>query len=207
MDNEKILIQALEMEENGKSVPEILALFPEAAEELKEMFAVSEILAQEKEKIMPPARTLDKVVTSAAMARYINQGETKGRPRQPINLIIFKIMKSFWRTVVPVGLVAVAFLAVVYYQHGQTLTGQNQSANTAVPLKVDVQKGKTDIQGVDLPAGPLTASDVDKVANDLVNDYASEGAVFDEEDANASLVTSDKEAASELGGIYNPNEF
>jgi len=62
-NNEQILEEALDLWENGKSIPEILSLFPNQRKMLKESFSTFAILDSEKKKITEPEALLDNVVS------------------------------------------------------------------------------------------------------------------------------------------------
>ncbi|MBI4692104.1 MAG: hypothetical protein HY773_01535, partial [Candidatus Terrybacteria bacterium] len=86
---EKILSEALKLQEEGKTIPEILDLFPGHKKELGEIFETIEILKNQKEKIIPPKELLNKIITSAETERYSYYRED-GRP-SIINIIFNQI--------------------------------------------------------------------------------------------------------------------
>lgn len=86
---EKIISEALELQEKGRSIPEILSLFPEYKKELEEMFETIRVLASQKEKILPKQELLTKIisqinpeksVTKPKISRYLYRGELRVDP-------------------------------------------------------------------------------------------------------------------------------
>jgi DNA-directed RNA polymerase subunit F len=81
---EKIMGEALELKEKGKTISEILDWYPEYKKELKKMFQTIDILSREKEKILPSKElltkilselTIEKSVTEKEFSRYLYRGE------------------------------------------------------------------------------------------------------------------------------------
>lgn len=60
---EKFITEALELQEKGKTVPEILDLFPKHRRELEEIFEAQGIIAGGKENIVPPKELLTKIIS------------------------------------------------------------------------------------------------------------------------------------------------
>lgn len=85
---EKILVETLKLYEKGKTIPEILNLYPNYKEELQEMFQVIKVLMAAREKIAPPKELLANIisqiqdkegVTNFKEGRYLDRGAIKGR--------------------------------------------------------------------------------------------------------------------------------
>jgi|GEM_PF-4221255 len=86
---EKIMSEALEFKEKGKTISEILDLYPEYKKNLKEMFQTIDVLAREKEKALPSKELLTKIVSGVGLensvtekqfSRYLHRGEKKPPP-------------------------------------------------------------------------------------------------------------------------------
>lgn len=117
--SEKILSEALELWMRGKTIREILDLFPKSKKELREIFQVIDILNQKKESVRPPKESLISIinqlpeaesVTSPATDRYPYRGEIKkGRPSI---LQLFSVSNQFMskKLYVGVGVLALVLL-------------------------------------------------------------------------------------------------
>lgn len=125
---EKSIQEALELREKGKSIPEILSLFPEYRKELEEIFVIIEVLSSEKDKIKPSRVILDKIisqipvkdnVTDPKINRYL---DTEGKKGRPLIVHLSKIGELFnsmsKTTIILTGflVVAVVVLAGIYLQ-------------------------------------------------------------------------------------------
>lgn len=66
---EEILAQALEMQQKGTPSSDIYRSFPVYREELEEIFQLLDILAEEKEKIVPEKEILKKIVAEVKLAK------------------------------------------------------------------------------------------------------------------------------------------
>jgi len=176
---EKILSEALKLQEEGKTIPEILDLFPEHKKELGGIFETIEILKNQKEKIIPPKELLNKIITSAETERYSYREE--GRP-SIINIIlnqIHNLMAPKWK----MTLALVAIIAVIgifaYYQLGQK-----------APQQIGIL--------------PKATGNVDDVVNGLLQEISSEELFLEDELlGDISLVNIDNQAIDDFGQSYN----
>ncbi len=135
---EKALSEALELQEKGRSTPEILNLLPEFKEELGELFRVIEVLYREKENIVPQKEILTNIisristnedVTNKETERYLYRGEVKGRPSIPEEVISkTESMFTKWKILLPIGVAAVIVLAVITTQFTGRITGRKSTS-------------------------------------------------------------------------------
>lgn len=180
---EEILNKALELKKEGKSVPEILALFPEQKKELEEMFETIKILARQKEKILPPKELLSKIITNTETERY-SYREEKGRPS--IINIIFNQIHNFMAPKLKLTLALIAIVAVIgifsYYQLG---------------LRAPQQLAKEGVL-------PKATGNIDDAVISLLQDASSEELFFENElSGDISLVNMDSQAIDDFGQSYN----
>lgn len=86
---EQILIRAIELYEQGKPIPEILNLYPQQQEEIKEVLETADYLKSTREKVVPSREILNQIlaqvssdasVTKVQANRYLYRGGEKGRP-------------------------------------------------------------------------------------------------------------------------------
>ncbi|HEY4475326.1 MAG TPA: hypothetical protein VJB92_01200 [Candidatus Paceibacterota bacterium] len=97
---EKILIKALELHERGRKPAEILAMFPEAKAEIKELFAAMEMFGNAKKHINPEPRLLHEILKKI---------ETK----EEQILFVHRRRFHFRQTIVPVGALALLLIVIL----------------------------------------------------------------------------------------------
>ncbi|MDD2758525.1 MAG: hypothetical protein PHD72_04120 [Patescibacteria group bacterium] len=192
-NSEKILLEAWRLKEEGKTWPEILNLYPESAEEIKEIFSTADILTREAEKINPEPVALRavvekisaaEIVTNKSRVRNINQEAVKGRALQNIASSFRYLMSLTWKTIVPVSLVIVLGAAVGVYQFG--VKPARDTAN------------QTDYEFV--------SDDINEALNSLDQDADGLESAFDE-DADITVVDSDSQALNAFDNINNVYEL
>jgi len=126
---EKVLEKTLEYLDNGKSPAEILNLFPEHQETLKEIFSTINLLKKERGSIVPYRELLKQIiehlpvgVTNGVNPRYLYRKEVEAKDRPSLlSNIITKFHESTalkWKIIVPAGIVTVIALFAVYSQFG-----------------------------------------------------------------------------------------
>lgn len=179
---EKILNEALRLQEEGKSIPEILNLFPEQKRALEEMFETIKILKDQKERVMPPKELLSKIITNIETERY-SYREEEGRPS--IINIIFNQIHNFMAPKLKLTLALIAIVAVIgifsYYQLG---------------LKAPQQLAKEGVL-------PKATGNIDDAVISLLQDASSEELFLEEELNDISLVNMDSQAIDDFGQSYN----
>lgn len=179
---EKIIIEALKLKDEGKSLPEILNLFPEYKEELDGLFNVADILSEEKNKIVAPESLWAKIITSIDINRFILRGdEDKGRASLNNLNQIQDSMTINWKIVFGAAVFGI-IAAVVYFQFG---------------IK-PAQFAKEGEEGMALaPTG-----NIDDMAAILLADASSDGAALLTE-ADISLIDTDSQVIDDFGQSYN----
>lgn len=210
---ENILSKALKLYEKGRTILEILNLFPEHRKELEEMFQTIHMLIREKEKIIPPPELLAKIisqiqiqsnVTNAEKSRYLYRGETKGRPS--LNIIIRQISNPMtwnWKIILPLGIVAVLVVVVLFFQIGKG----PQVAEKEQPSPIAEQPQVTG-PVVEKPAAlPAATGNVDDAVNSVIAAIDNELTILNEYDSDAALLELDSQTISDFGQAYNENEF
>lgn len=75
---DEIIIKALKLKENGKTISEILDLFPEYRNDLSDIFRAINILEQTKEKIAPSPDLLSAIVAKSIINHSIQREGNKG---------------------------------------------------------------------------------------------------------------------------------
>lgn len=193
MDNEqteKIIMEALKLIEEGKSMPEILNLFPEHIKELGEIFKIMEILGKEKDGVAPDKKLLAKIlseidaeVTTSGESRFIlRDDEIKGRVS--VNDKKIKFMTINWK--LTFGVIVLAIVASVSYY---------QFVLKEKPL--EIAKAPIDISVV-----PATGN-VDDIVLALLNDADAETAILANIESDANLILADSQAIDDFGQSYN----
>ncbi|MDD5430787.1 MAG: hypothetical protein PHP03_00995 [Candidatus Pacebacteria bacterium] len=185
-NSENILMEALKLQEQGRSVQEILNLYPENKNELQEMFETIDFLNKEKNKIEPSKEVLEKIIDQISSEKYVTNEEINRcsyRKGRLINLSqIHNIMN--WKLIVPIGVVAVLAVFLISQYGG------------SAPQYV---------QNIISPATP--AEKIDDVVDNIMAELVSENTVFAEEDGDALLVQMDSQELSDFGQSYNENEY
>lgn len=193
MDNEqmeKIIMEVLELIEEGKSMQEILNSFPEYKKELEEIFKVAEILKKEKDGALPNKNLLVKIlsgidteVTASGENRFIlRDDEIKGRVS--VNDKKIKFMTINWK--LTFGIIVLAIVASASYY---------QFVLKEKPL--EIVKAPTDI-------GVVSATgNVDDVVLALLNDVDAEAAILANIESDANLILADSQAIDDFGQSYN----
>lgn len=177
---ETILSQALLADQQGKTLPEILALFPEEEQEIKEMFEIIADLDAKKDKLNPSPEILQKILTNlegrqiTAEAKKINL-DNKGRLLFSLNIIKELFMTQKLKIAIPVLAVLILVVAGAYIYLGS-------------------QAG--------------TAADVEnEIAAALDSELAQEAALTDQGDANLDVALADEQIINEFNQTYDDNQL
>ena len=118
--NEKILIEALELLDQGKSREEIFNLSPKNREDLEEILKTAALLTHAKNTIVPPKKLLFDILSKLPPAA--------GAPQMPS---LPKVRLARWLVLVPVGgLTLLLMLALAATQNGTPII---QKLDTAFP--------------------------------------------------------------------------
>jgi hypothetical protein len=211
----EIMNEALKLKDEGKTIPEILDGYPEYRKELEEMFSTINFLNQEKEKIAAPQDVLRKIVTNEEISRYLERGgeykekirmgafglpkpqaearysDAKGRASEILSQITNR-MTNRWKIFVPVGIVALAIIALAIYSQLGKETPQVAQEQEGAEQQVAV-----------VPA----TGNVDDAINALVQAATADQAASNQEEGDISLLLADSQAIGDFGQSYNESEF
>lgn len=194
-EGEKNLIKALEFYESGKSISEILNLWPKDREKLTKIFDAIGLLEKEGKKIIPPKELLmeiinqTQIVTNSKENSYLyGDNNKKGR----INLInqIHKFMSLKWKIGIPVGIVVIA-LAFFSYNQFSVIAPDSTEKIVEIPEV----------------SAPVVTANIDNAVDALVLSADEEQAIFESELSDVSLLEMDDSILSDFGQTYDENLF
>jgi hypothetical protein len=200
---EKILEKVLELLEQGRSVSEILNLFPEFETELKEIFQIVEALS--KEKITPQKELLEKIisqietekpVTKEEPSRYIDkEGKLKGRPSLANFVENWINMADKWKVIVPVGVLVIATVLIVA---NQLLKKPSEISGPAV----------TPVSPKEVVGPSVATGNVDDIVSAVLSDAFAEGSQTEKNmQDDVELLGLDSQAINDFSQVYNESEF
>jgi len=203
---EKILNKALELKDKGKSPSEILELFPEYKNELKDFFGIIDVFS--REKITPSKELLEKIisqidsngeVTEKEFNRYSFKGGLKGRPSSINDIKNRQTMAEKWKIFVPIGVLVVVAVLIVGFQL------LKKPSETAVS-----QKGKgitTETPTAQEGEVPKATDNVDDMISALVGDSNAEFSQSSKEADDIELLNFDSQVINDFGQSYNESDF
>lgn len=204
---EEILEKTLEYLDGGKSPAEILDLFPEHREVLKEILSTVNLLKKEGESVTSSKELFKQIidqipdgVTNEVNPRYLYKKEVAGRPfLSSITIKIHDLMTINWKVWMPLGIIAVVALVVIgSYQFG-----------TKAPVAEETPLAPIAAPKQELPVAvtkPATGN-VDDAVNTILASVFDDQAIFADVEKDAELVAADSQAISDFGQSYNENEF
>ncbi|TSD03763.1 MAG: hypothetical protein Athens071426_45 [Parcubacteria group bacterium Athens0714_26] len=208
---ERIFEKVLELLDSGKSQEEILNLFPESREMLKEIFFTINLFKKEGESIIPSKELFKQIieripsgVTNEVNPRYLYRKEVQSRfSFKKINNItkIYNLMTINWKIWAPVGIVAVVTLVTIgFNQLGikapqAPIAGEMTQAPVAVSQELPVAVTK-----------PATGN-VDDAVDAILASISDDEAFFADATKDAELIAADSQSISNFGQSYNENEF
>jgi hypothetical protein len=194
-NKEQILIKALQLNEQGRPVQEILDLFPEHKTDLREMFEMMDILTKEKNQIKPSKELLLKIISQITSEKTkVTTNEIDRYSYHKGRLInLSQVHNMMWKIFLPIGAIAVIALFMVS-QYGMQAP---QYVKNLIP-------GISQEENV-----PEATGNVDDIIAALLKDLTMEQTAFAAEDESASLIESDSEAISDFGqnSYEYENEF
>jgi len=219
---EKIFSKSLELYEKGKSISEILDLYPDYSEELQEIFQTIQMLTHEKENLIPPKELLAKIisqikipeeVTKIEESRYLHRGEIKGRPS-----IFQSLTKTEWlimskKIYIGIGVLALALLVIggIYWQSERQkvavspieieseVSFEEQSLNQDIAELEGVEEGKS-LENLEQDLGEIAEESVPVTPGEKI-DITSIENLESELDSELSSLSND---LSDLeGGVVN----
>lgn len=183
---EQIIIKALELHDNGKTVAEILVLFPDYRVDLEQVFTAVGKFESAKEAIFPDKKLLSATlvrlevgehsVTTNNFSRYSLQGEQKGRS-QILSKLIFNFHSRLnWKVSFPLGIMAL--VAILFF-------------STQVARPVYEQLAANHRQAVAMHT-------IDATVDSVIASAEDENASLEEETGDIKLVNSQNEALSDF---------
>jgi len=187
--NRNYLEKILSLHESGKSISDILDLFPENKGEIKEFFQAIEVLEKQGKKIIPPKQLLEKIVTQTELDSYLYRRENVKNKGRIINQI-HEFMSLKWKIGIPAGIIIIALGVFAYNQ-----------LNVIAP---DSTQKMVEIPEVDTPK--ITAN-IDNAVDAILLSVSEEQAIFESELNDAALLEMDDELLSDFGQIYDENLF
>lgn len=190
-NTEENLIKILELYEDGKSISEILLLFPENQKEIKEIFKVIEKIKENKEEIIPSKELLKKIVTEVDLDSYLYRRETiKNKGRSNLINQIHEYMSLKWKIGIPVGIVIIALGVFAYNQ-----------LNVVAPNPIEKIVVIPEVEA------PKVTANIDDAVDALILAASEEQAIFESELSDAALLGWDDSALSDFGQTYDENLF
>ncbi|MBI2096898.1 MAG: hypothetical protein HYT40_01955 [Candidatus Sungbacteria bacterium] len=219
--NEQILIEALGLRDDGKSLEEILRAYPGAEKEIRELFKSIALLEDAKKGILPRKEVLQYTLDQMKVSPVINRtdiryshknerDEIKGRVSS-INLQdqirgIFVTLNA--RILIPTAIIAVLAIAFVYYQYGSRAPEYAYEGNPPTTVVPSTTGGAPlALEGYTAPITPSTG-DPDEAVNDLLQFSADEQiALAAETNTDASDFTADSQDLGDLGQSYDETQF
>jgi len=210
---EKITGEALELYDKGKTIPEILNLYPDFRTELREMFETMQILVSEKESIIPPKDLLARIishdqfkenVTNVGEGRYYYRDGTKGRSsvynlKSIVNL--FGMGKKFY---IGLGIIALILVVGGIYQQSQ-----NKQAISPIESELSFEEQSLDRDIADLGSFEQSRDlenfeqDMTEVIEENVVSKTPVKETGKTEISYVSVENMEQELALELGGFSN----
>lgn len=200
--SEKNIIKALELLEKGKPSPEILNLFPEQKEELRELFQTMETVQSAKNNIRPPEKLLYEIISQIPDERTEHQE----------NHIPSFGFSAWFKFAVPTAAMAIILIAVFYSKllpkESQEIV-QKITEQTATPTVVSPSNAPiADIKKNEKTPAPtsLAADNIDALIDEAIV-LADNQQFIPDEDADASFINSDDQALDDLGQSYDEEEL
>lgn len=200
---EEKLLQALELYDQGISVPEVIKRFPEHTHEVAELLATVEQLTRAGETLSPSPELLTRIleglpisVTTQTLNRYSNSGPAKGRaPFANLIVNLRHAMTNTWKVAIPVGIVAiVAVVAVTQFKPGTTPAPVTQTPAASLP------------QDSGTPSTPATG-DFTEIQAELFAEADASLVAFNEEGSDSDLLALDSQELIDLEQSYDANSF
>lgn len=202
--SEKNIIKALELLEKGKSIPEILNLFPEQKEELQELFQAMKTVQSAKNSIRPSETLLQEIIFQIPDERAEHQE----------NHVPSFGLASWFKFAVPTAAVAIILIAVFYskllpkesQEIAQKITEQTATPTVVSPTNTQSANNKKNEKTFSPAPTSLAADNIDALIDEAIA-FADNQQFVPDEDADASFINSDDQALDDLGQFYNEEEL
>lgn len=202
--SEKNIIKALELLEKGKSIPEILNLFPEQKEELQELFQAMKTVQSAKNSIRPSETLLQEIIFQIPDERAEHQE----------NHVPSFGLASWFKFAVPTAAVVIILIAVFYskllpkesQEIAQKITEQTATPTVVSPTNTQSANNKKNEKTFSPAPTSLAADNIDALIDEAIA-FADNQQFVPDEDADASFINSDDQALDDLGQFYNEEEL
>jgi len=200
----KILVKAIEFQENGKKTEEILAMFPEAKSELQEMFEMENMLEQEKNSINPSRDLFEKIVTENKDIRYKNMDSDEGRSSSLIINLIEKLMNSKLKIAFS-AIIIVLLVGFVFYHFSfkKTYYAENQKDTSQQNTENNVQKNAKTVKA----EFPKATGNADQTVDAIIASITAEQAITDAEFNDALSISADNSEINNFFQTYDENSL
>ncbi len=186
--SEKTITKALELLEGGKSELEILNLFPEQKDELRELFQTMETIQSAKNGIRPPEALLHQIISQIPDERTEHQEN---------HLSSFGF-STWFKFAIPAA--AIAILVAIFYSKLLPEKSQIIVEQTTTPANDKNKKTPSP------EPTSLAANNIDTLINEAIA-LADNQQFIPDENADASLVNSDDPALNDFSQFYNEEEL
>lgn len=188
----EILLKILEMKDVRKCTPEFLS-FAEEDGELKEIISIIKSFEVKKDEMKASPEALKAILRKIPQEQSVtfqeeNRYSYKGRIIETLNQIHNLMTKKL---IIPVGVVVIVLVALILISGPK---GERRSTFE-------------DMQDTGNEVAVTVSGDVDEVVDSLLAAIDNESFALKDEEENATLLTSDSQAISDFGGIYNDNEL
>lgn len=168
---ERILDEGLKLREQGMSVSEIVSKFPEQADELREIFQITEIIYKRKEQFAPSENLLRKILRALP-----NEARAAGFMPRVSSLFRWPALPYAMATVAVILALTLGFeLYRPVVDHEKTAideqpiakieTGAETAATKIVAETVDLEKNLTALKK-EISDFDKELSEIEKIAND-----------------------------------------
>lgn len=197
--SEKNIIKALELLEQGKSIPDILNLFPEQEEELRELFQTMETVQTAKNGIRPSETLLQEIISQIPDERIVHQEN-----HWPI--FGFATWLKFAVPTVAIAIIAVVFYSQLLTKNSQKIAEQTATPTVVSPANTQSANNKKNEKTFSPAPTSLAADNIDALISEAIA-LADNQQFAPDEDADASFINSDDQAFDDFGQFYNEEEL
>lgn len=207
---EKIISQALELQEGGKSIDEIIKLFPGYEKEIEETFLLVSDLEFKKNYLNPSVdlltTTLQKIKESATNEK--EESHVYGANEENNDRLgdSFRNVNIFLKNILKLGLSAATIVVLTLIVFVCSYFGRNGAENNNLSDGVRKEAWEQYIGQAPTPIILSGASDldgIDEILSDINNELAQEIAMGQEYEEDFNLIFSDSELINEFGKTYD----
>lgn len=202
--SEKNIIKALELFEKGATISNILNLFPEQKEELRELFQTMETVQSAKNSIRPSETLLQEIISQIPDERIEHQE----------NHIPPFGFPAWFKFAVPTAAMTMILIAVFYskllpkesQEIAQNITEQTATPTVVSPVSTQSTNNKKNEKTFSPTPTSLAADNIDALINEAIA-LADNQQFVPNEDTDASFINSDDKAFDNFSQFYDENEL